>query len=417
MSYFKLHKPAKGTTAHAEAARQAFAEVRGAIERRAESADEQAKVVRDCPVDELATLRAGHLLGKRSRAAAGTAVERYVWDTLGMQGYARMLLGRMTLSDLHKLAPVASDGGKSTMTQSLLDTQMDRAYSLPEAATQAARQLAQLMEGITRDHAEARADRESENADGVSLTAQRYNGPFATKPMDAAPDALAAVRQFADALAARDVTRKAHDDQGASILSTALPMWTAGAYLTPLAEQVPAPAKLAVSLLVDVSGSTRSMNRQLWTAVGALWHALVEAGHAVAVDVWGKDLICPTEPLRPWGSTPRWEVPVSGCLSNATYMKESALPALGRMQASAPHGLRQVCIVITDGDTIPHDRAEFLRLAATPCVYWMVELPNNPTPIEAPSPLEGWAAIGLTSPQGVLASMTGESMLEALLTA
>lgn len=417
MSYFKLHKPTKGTAAHADAARQAFAEVRGAIERRAVTADEQAKLMRDCPIDELATLRAGHLLGRRSRVSAGAAVERHVWDTLGMQGYARMLLGRLYLSDLHKLAPSPAVDGKSTMTQSFLESQMDRAYSLPEAATQAARQLAALMDGITRDHAEARADRESENADGVSLTAQRYNGPFATKPMEASPEALAALRQFADALAARDVTRKAHDDQGASILSAALPMWTAGAYLTPLAEQVPAPAKLAVSLLVDVSGSTKSMNRQLWAAVGALWHALVEAGHAVAVDVWGKDLICPSEPFRPWGAAPRWEVPVTGCLSGATYMKESALPALGRMQASAPHGLRQVCIVITDGDTCAHDRAEFLRLASTPCLYWMVEHAHNATPIEVPSPLEGWAAIGQTSPQGVLASMTGEAMLEALLTA
>lgn len=413
MSYFKLTKPAKGTKAHADAAQRAFAQVRGAIESRAASEAEQAELVRTCPIDEAATIAAAKILGRRSAAASGPAVDRFVWDTLGMAGFARMVLGRLTLDDLRKLAPQAEQHAHGA--EYTLHMQVARAGGEGERAEDAVRELRRQMGDTEREHGESRRDRETRDAQGRSI---RHDGVGEQFPMLALPsrmDCMGAARDFAEKLAARDVTRNAHDDQGSTILGAALPMWMAGAYLTPLAEVTPAPAKLAVQILVDVSSSTAALNGPLWQAVGALWHAVVECGHSAAIDLWASGMVCGEQPLRPWGSAPRWEYPDPNRLIGATELANSATPAMGRLQASAPHGLRQVAIVVTDGMTDPKDRADFLRLADTPCVYYAVRPNHHAEAQHLPTEGEGWAAIVDAKAGDAVHAMTGEKMLEVLL--
>jgi hypothetical protein len=224
------------------------------------------------------------------------------------------------------------------------------------------------------------------------------------------PHLASACRDFAERLSAREATKLQHDDQGSAIHSGSLAGWVSGAYLTPLADTVPAPAKLAVSLLVDYSGSTQPMLTPLWTSVCALANALQDAGHAVAIDAWtAGGLTCPDRPVRDWGQRVEWFVPESS--GGSTCLATSAEPAMGRLQATAPQGLRQVCIVITDGDTDSADRSAFLAKATVPCIYWVV----GRDPRLLPEATESWAATALICPTQILPSFLGEQALEVLL--
>jgi hypothetical protein len=404
---FQLRKPSKPTIAAViDAVPQAFAEYRGLLESRNPQPERQ-QYLSDRPADEFATAYVSNAYS-RGRGQAGRAVDRYVWDTLGMAGYARMLLGRLTIADLHKLAPEARVPDANA--KSIAFTQANRIGADQTAADDAREWMRKWTHGTGRAEAEQRTAREGREA---LLVSEPVDG-IEVFPVAPRPEVLASVRDFAERLAAREVIKRQHDDQGSTILSAALPMWTAGAYLTPLADVTPAPAKLAVSLLVDVSGSTDAILGPLWASACALRAALIEAGHACALDVWSYDLVCRDQPLRGWSSAADYIQPCK--VEGGTVLANSAEPAMGRLQATAPHGMRQVCMVITDGGTHPEDRAEFLAKASVPCLYWAVTRYEGEALI-LPQPHEGWASIVKCTAKGLLEQLLGEQTLEQLLAA
>jgi hypothetical protein len=95
----------------------------------------------------------------------------------------------------------------------------------------------------------------------------------------------------------------------------------------------------------------------------------------------------------------------------STCLSGSATPAMGRLQATAPSGSRQLVIVITDGNTSDADRLDFLRLAACPCIYVTVNCAADAQMLLE----EGWSAVVNVNAANGCGAIVENAKLQALL--
>ena len=293
-------------------------------------------------------------------------VDRHVYHVLGLAGYARAVLGMLTADDVRKLAPqpeTNDEGFKFELERNGTAVQYDQQT---------------VDDWIQRNVGESSAIVASRGVLG--------GGRDDKTPQPLGPEQRHLYQRAADDLAQRLMATQrvgwTRDDMGSRIGSSALAGWAGGAYATPLVEPSNIQGRVAVSILVDISGSTHHIAPHLWALASALRSALLGAGHACAVDAWddrdrtvaegahASPIVCP------WGEVgDKWIAPPR--TGDGTSLRGSGTPAMGRLQATAPAGMRQVVLVLTDGATSPDDRAEFLKLCACPAAYWEVEPRQN----------------------------------------
>lgn len=226
------------------------------------------------------------------------------------------------------------------------------------------------------------------------------------------------MQRFADRLRGRAKVGERRDDEGNTVRGRSLAQWTAGAYRTPLGLRIPAPAKLAVSILGDLSGSTGTggVASAIWDSVSTLAKAVEESGNLVAVESWGdKTPSAENAPLIGWGECVRSIRIDASTKLEGTNMARSAEPLMGRLQATAPNGVQHIAIIVTDGATDASDRANFLRKAGCPCIYWVVSYDLSSAKAIAPSADEGWAAVVTSGVESALDVALGETMLGVLI--
>lgn len=387
---FQLEAPNKVGVESRQHAQAAFSNLRHAVE--AKFDPKQWLLTHDPVVAAVWTLRNSSVA--RSNVPVGKWVDRHIYHVLGMGGWARAILGMLTWDDVCKLGPNPKP------------TQAGYSTSGETAAAQAA--------AMTLNACLISA--ETEESEVVNQYQGASSGASSSKvtKLDVDHKYTNLADDLAQRLQAGQRTQWQHDDCGSRIGSGTLAAWTAGASITPLVESVNARGKIAVSMLVDVSGSTDYMGTELWSLACAMRNALIRAGHAAAVDRWDSDNHT-KEDVQSYYSpvTVNWTEPetwIHHKSDGGTCLSDSATPAMGRLQSSAPAGMRQLCIVITDGATTDTDRAQFLRLAACPCVYVTVDHNANQQELEE----EGWACVIQVQSTG-MADVVGDAKLLAML--
>jgi hypothetical protein len=209
-------------------------------------------------------------------------------------------------------------------------------------------------------------------------------------------------QDFAEAVRVDADANTVVDEFGARVASPALVGWAVGALRTPLCTRRAGRQPVAVQLLVDVSGSTGGMSVSLGVAAAQLVRALRAAGHDAAVDAWnGENCSDEQPPVLNWSQPLDCDFAPSKP-SGGTDLTHSAAPRMGRLQSTARVGMRQLVVVLTDGETRRDDRESFLRKASCPCAYIIVE--SNAL---APDADEGWRVVLRTSAGGLLEALTG----------
>jgi hypothetical protein len=356
------------------------------------------------------------------RVSGRNLVGRYVWDKLGKQAFARLILGCSTQQDWDALR---GNREKDSDAQQQIDVGTyasirdsgDMLRAEPHQAAAAAKRLQDELKAAdaaeeAHEAAKERGD-DKKPSNGCSWT-QELHGEhdFQAGPVVDHPE----IRAFADRLRGRAKRTVKRDDEGSLVRGRSIAQWAAGAYRTPLGTQQPAKAPLAVSILIDVSSSTERIKGDIWDAATALAQAVCDAGHKVGIDAWGSRTAKTPKPLVAWGEPIKNFRPLD--LDPNTMLRHSALPLMGRLQASAPVGYQQVCIVITDGATQEGDRADFLRLAKVPSIYWVIA----PTTMEAHDLLprdgeDGWVAKVACGADGAIDVALGDTMLGCLIDA
>ena len=389
---FQLEAPNKVGGESRQHAQAAFSNLRHAVE--AKFDPQQWLLSHDPVVATVWTLRNSSVA--RSNVPVGKWVDRHIYPVLGMSGWARAILGMLTWDDVCKLGPnpkldcPAAQTGNTAAAQAAAMT-LDAC--LISAETEESEVVNQCGQGISA----------SSGASAGKVTKLDVDHKYTNLADD-----------MAQRLQAGQRTQWQHDDCGSRIGSSTLAAWSAGASITPLVESVNARGKIAVSVLVDVSGSTSYMSAELWSLACAMRNALIRAGHAAAVDRWdGEDHTNEESYGNHSPVTVGWAEPetwIHHQSDGGTCLAYSATPAMGRLQSSAPAGMRQLCIVITDGATTDTDRAQFLRLAACPCVYVTVDHNANQQELEE----EGWACVIQVHSTG-MADVASDSKLLAML--
>ena len=372
-----------------------------------------------------------------STTDGGVLVDRAFYELLGSKAYARRVLDCNTEQDWEGLFDVISRrlGSSGAGVRRWFDTADDIAasiensvqaqanpssvpsYNLSEALQYVDRLLQDVQEA--QQSGEAADEREAANKEqGIDPSLgerSNHSGKWFTYT-----DAVTTptMQRFADRLRGRAKVGERRDDEGNIVRGRSLAQWTAGAYRTPLGLRTPAPAKLAVSILGDLSGSTAhgGINRAIWDSIGTLAKAVEESGNLVAVEYWG-DKVPSSEnaPLIAWGEPVRAIATDAGTKYEGTNMARSAEPLMGRLQATAPSGVQHLAIIVTDGATDSSDRAKFLRKAGCPCIYWVVSADLSSAKAIAPSADEGWAAVVASGVESALDVALGETMLGVLI--
>lgn len=318
-------------------------------------------------------------------------LDRHVYHVLGLAGYARAVLGLLSADDVRALAPHPDTDDEAFK------------FERDSAGGAAKYDQATVDDWVRRNVGEASsivASRGFQGSDRDGKTPQPLGAEQRHLYQRAADD-------LAQRLMATQRVGWTRDDMGSRVGSSALAGWAGGAYATPLVEPSNTQGRVAVSILVDISGSTHHIAPHLWALASTLRSALIGAGHACAVDAWddrdrtvgdgaeGGTLASPV--VCNWGEVgDKWISPPR--TGDGTSLRDSGTPAMGRLQATAPAGMRQAVLVLTDGATSPEDRAQFLELCACPAAYWEVEPRQNaavdPSYGDARwwGAAEGWAA-------------------------
>lgn len=207
-------------------------------------------------------------------------------------------------------------------------------------------------------------------------------------------------------------------ETGSFVRSSQLAPWRAGLVRSPLADRFEADAPLAVAVLVDRSGSTKWSLEPLWHGACALVKALRDAGHAAALDWWddiGVQSGNGSGALLGWHETEQLLQPKIGSVFGGTELAKSCLPRMARLLATAPVGVRRVCVVVTDGGTCAEDREQFLEAAQAPCVYIIVNDQIHYAMTRLPPETEGWAARIASDGSDIMRDLSGEQLLAGLL--
>ncbi|MEY4773950.1 MAG: hypothetical protein RIT40_985 [Planctomycetota bacterium] len=166
-------------------------------------------------------------------------------------------------------------------------------------------------------------------------------------------------------------------DGGSVVDSRWLSAWMSEVVQSPLSVRMSTDRPLAVSILVDISGSTYALIPHIWSAVSRLHNALRRAGHQSAVDCWNSNPIRPEfdpRPLVGWSDEAAHLKPLSQLDKwlFGSSLSTAALERLDRLHRTVPTGSRCLAVVITDGALESEDMQRFLSKARMPCVYWQV---------------------------------------------
>lgn len=383
---YKLEPPNKVAVESRAHAEQAFNALRHEIER--VHADPQTWLRDHDPVTAAIVL-----LRRQGAAKAGVAigkwVDRHVYHVLGMGGWARAILGTLTWADVCKLGP----------------NPQPNPLDLPSRQSIVAAPQSDLDKLAADEGSSVVAQRNGLDADGGAKSVVQKLDPDQqyTKLAD----------ELANRLQAKQAVNWSHDDAGSRVGSSTLAAWTSGAYITPLVETQQGQGRVAVSILVDVSGSTAHIAKHLWGAACAMRNAMIRVGNSCAIDSW--DAIDHTVE-GPYHSpvVVDWSMPETWLVHDAegsTCLSGSATPAMGRLQATAPAGSRQLVIVITDGNTSDADRLDFLRLAACPSIYVTVNCAADAQMLLD----EGWSAVVNVNAANGCGAIVENAKLQALL--
>lgn len=372
-----------------------------------------------------------------STTDGGALVDRAFHDLLGGKGYARRVLDCSTNADWDKLREVTKAkfyAGNNVTGQWLrLAEYIERSieasvnanrgevseydYNVAETKQFVDRLLQDLQEA--QQSGEAADEREAANKEhGIdpSLGVRSTHSGKSFVYTDAVTTPT--MQRFADRLRGRAKVGERRDDEGNIVRGRSLAQWSVGAYRTPLGLRTPAPAKLAVSILGDLSGSTGvgGVAAAIWDSVSTLAKAVEESGNLVAVESWGdKTPSADNAPLIGWGERVRSIRIDANTKLEGTNMARSAEPLMGRLQATAPNGVQHIAIIVTDGATDTKDRENFLRKAGCPCIYWVVSYDLSSAKALAPSTDEGWAAVVTSGVESALDVALGDTMLGVLI--
>jgi hypothetical protein len=371
-----------------------------------------------------------------STTDGGALVDRAFHDLLGGKGYARRVLDCSSTADWDKLREITAAKTVSTLKTAEWFRFAERIAQAIERSVNANRgevsefdynvaETKQFVDRLLQDLEEAQQSGEAADEREAANKEQGIDGNFGVRSSHSGKwftytDAFTTptMQRFADRLRGRAKVGERRDDEGNIVRGRSLAQWTAGAYRTPLGLRTPAPAKLAVSILGDLSGSTSSggIDRAIWDSVSTLAKAVEESGNLVAVEAWGDKVPwSDNAPLIAWGEAVRNIRTDSGTKFEGTHMARSAEPLMGRLQATAPSGVQHIAIIVTDGATDAKDRAEFLRKAGCPCIYWVVSADLSSAKAIAPSADEGWAAVVTSGVESALDVALGETMLGVLI--
>jgi len=374
---------------------------------------------------ELAEAAADAARAQRLVEQAQRAVKAEGVDPEGMS--AQQLADALTL--VAQRADEEQAAAQSASTYALTEVGLARNAAMADSAGVVA---LSLVDEITRGPAAAGL-RRVDTGDAFAGLAAEWGAEFSTKSSgisgateyvhrgrwvveDSAPVNDGA-RDFAEAVRVDADVQTIADNYGARVGSMPLAAWTAGAALTPLTSRRGGREPVAVQVLVDVSGSTESdgLNKHIGRAASQLVRALRDAGHKAAIDGWGShgmdadvDHAGRYIPVLGWDDDLHGDTFASDPRSG-TELGTSAAPRMGFLQSTAPVGMRQLVVVITDGQTSPEDRREFLRAAHAPCVY-IVATAESATVPQAPSKSEGWALLLTTRMAEIVERITGDEM-------
>lgn len=385
---YKLEPPNKVAVESRAHAEQAFNALRHEVERF--YADPQTWLRDHDPVTAaIVLLRQTNTANAKAGVAIGKWIDRHIYHVLGMGGWARAILGTLTWADVCKLGPNPQ----------------------PDPVSNARRRA---VVGAAQNELDRLAADE-----GSAVVAQRNglddaNGAqSAARKLDPEQQYTKLADELANRLQAKQAVNWSHDDCGSRIGSDTLAAWQAGAYITPLVEAQQGQGRVAVSILVDVSGSTKHMTQHLWGAACAIRNAMVRVGNPCAIDRWDADDHtqegCSYSPVVvDWSAPETWLVHDA---EGSTCLSGSATPAMGRLQATAPAGSRQLVIVITDGNTSDADRRDFLRLAACPSIYVTVNCAADAQMLLD----EGWSAVVNVNATNGCGAIVENAKLQALL--
>ncbi len=389
-------------------------------------ADPKGELVRDAWEALLLTQRLVDLrvterwLNKSGR----TWLDTWLYQRGGVRLYARRLCGVWTWADWDAIVP-RSPGceGDGHVTESgRPQGESSNSYGTAEALLKGAHRCAsdwkrqdilQHLDQVT--HARAAALKYPQPKSLVSEL-NRDGRAFTSRPC---PPLSLPMLAFASELTANgDTGWHPAPDSGSFVHSSQLAPWRAGLVRSPLAERQEADAPLAVAVLVDRSGSTSYLLEPLWHGACALVKALRDVGHAAALDWWddiGVQSGNGSGALLGWHETAQLLQPTRGSSFGGTELAKSCLPRMARLLATAPVGVRRVCVVITDGSTCAKDRVQFLEAAQAPCVYIVIHEPIHYAKSFLPPETEGWAARIASDGTDIMRDFSGEQLLAGLL--